>query len=175
MVLDLRPPITTSYWTPPQTARFKANFDGAVFMDSQMAGIGVVIKDSGGHVTGTLSERLFLPSTVDDMEAVACKKAISFALNLGLDNVVFEGDSETVIKALNSNVRCLTSFGHLIDDAKALVLNFANSSFSHVKQTGNTIADKLAKLAKQFQCPQIWYDDIPGDVQHLVLADRRLS
>ena len=140
-----------------------------------MAGIGVVIRDSNGHVTGALPERLFLPSTVDDVAAVACKKAISFALNLGLDNVVFEGDLEIVIKALNSDVWCLSSFGHLVDDAKALVLNFANSSFSHVKWTRNTVADTLAKLAKQCQCPQIRYDDIASDVQHLVLADRRLS
>ena len=76
-------------------------------MDSQMAGIGVVIRDSGSHVTGALSESLFLPSTVDKVEAVACRKAISFTLNLGLDNVVFEGDSETVIKALNSDVSVL--------------------------------------------------------------------
>ena len=122
-----------------------------------------------------ICQQLFLPSTVDDVKAVACKKAISFALNLGLDNVVFEGDSETVIKALNSDVMCLTSFGHLVDDAKALILNFANSSFSHVNRTGNTVANKLAKLAKQFQCLQIWYDDIPSNVQHLVLADRCLS
>ena len=34
---------------------------------------------------------------MDYVEAVVCKKAISFALNLGLDNVVFDGNSETAI------------------------------------------------------------------------------
>ena len=56
-----------------------------------MACVGVVIRNSFGHVIGALSVSLFLPSTVDDVEAVACRKAISFALNLGLDNVEFEG------------------------------------------------------------------------------------
>ena len=49
-----------------------------------MAGIGVVIRNSGGQVIGTLSDRIHLPASVDDVEALACRKAISFALELGI-------------------------------------------------------------------------------------------
>lgn len=58
-----------------------------------MAGIGVVIRNSSGQVMGALSDRINLPSAVDNVEAIACRKAISFALELGIDEVVFEGDS----------------------------------------------------------------------------------
>nr|POE55732.1 hypothetical protein CFP56_27767 [Quercus suber] len=39
---------TYSNWMPPRSTQCKANFDGAVFQDSQMACVGVVIRNSCG-------------------------------------------------------------------------------------------------------------------------------
>ena len=74
----------------------------------------MVIRNSNGEVIGALSESYFLLATVEEVEAIACRKAVSFAINLGLENVVFEGDSETINKALNSDSTCLGSFGHIL-------------------------------------------------------------
>uniref|UniRef100_A0A7N2LEQ1 RNase H type-1 domain-containing protein n=1 Tax=Quercus lobata TaxID=97700 RepID=A0A7N2LEQ1_QUELO len=48
------------------------------------AGLGVVIRDHEGKVIGALSERIALPPSVDDVEALACRRAISFARKIGL-------------------------------------------------------------------------------------------
>ena len=96
-------------WRPPCNNFYKANFYGAVFQDLQKAGIGVVIRDSNGEVIGALSKSSFLPATVEDMEAIACRKAVSFARDLGLEKVVFEGDSETITRAINSDFTCLAA------------------------------------------------------------------
>ncbi|KAL0000349.1 hypothetical protein SO802_014130 [Lithocarpus litseifolius] len=122
------------HWKPPRSPYCKVNFDGAIFQDLQMAGIGVVIRNSSGQVIGALSDRIHLPSAVDDVEAIACRRAISFALEIGVEEVVFEGDSETIIKALNSDSSCLSSFGYVVEDIRALALNFASCVFSHVKR-----------------------------------------
>ena len=61
---------------PPSSPLLKVNFDGAVFQDMYHAGIGVVIKDSEGKVLSVLSERTKLPPMVDDVEAMACRRAI---------------------------------------------------------------------------------------------------
>ena len=58
-----------------------------------MAGIGMVIRNSVVKVIGALSDRIHLPSAIDDVEAIACRRAISFALEIGVEEVVFEGDS----------------------------------------------------------------------------------
>ncbi|KAF3974550.1 hypothetical protein CMV_002121 [Castanea mollissima] len=116
--------------------------------------------------------RINLPSAVDDVEAIACRKVISFALELGVEKVVSEGDSETIIQALNSDSSCLSTFGHIVEDVRALALNFASFCFSHVKRQGNVVVDKLAKLAKYSPCPSYWSDCIPCDVQNLVATDR---
>ena len=119
------------HWKPHRSPHCKINFDGAIFQDQKMAGIGVVIRNSGGQVIGTLSDRINLPATVDDVEALACRKAISFALELGVEKVVLEGDFETIIHALNANSNCVSTFGHIIEDIRALALNFVSFCFSN--------------------------------------------
>lgn len=89
-------------WTPPQNSQLKVNYDGAVFNDLQQAGVGVVVRDAAGRVHGALSNRFILPLNVEDVEALACRSAVVFALELGLREVVFEGSSETITNALNS-------------------------------------------------------------------------
>ena len=71
---------------------------------------------------------------VEDVKALACRLAVVFALELGLCEMAFEGDSETITTALNSALPCLSSFGHIIDDVKTLALNFVSASFVHVKR-----------------------------------------
>ena len=62
----------------------------------------MVARDLDGMVITPLSERIRLPPTVADLEALACRRAILFALELGLQDVVFEGDSEVIINHLKA-------------------------------------------------------------------------
>ncbi|KAL4616185.1 hypothetical protein ACB092_07G180400 [Castanea dentata] len=55
-----------SLWYPPLPSCYKANFE-----DISTAGIRVIIRNSEGQVTGALSEKINLPPSVDEMEALA--------------------------------------------------------------------------------------------------------
>ena len=134
-------------------------------------GVGVVVRDADRRVRGALSDRTVLPGTVEEVKAIACRNAVRFALQLGLANVVFEGDSETITTTINSGSPCYSSFGHILDEVKELALNFVSASFVHVKRQGNVVADKLAKASKTIPCPHVWSNDIPSDVQHIVNHD----
>ena len=131
-----------------------------------------MIRDSEGMVIAALSERITLPSTVEDVEALGCRKAISFSIELGPQDVVFEGDSEIIYKHLVSDSTCTTAFSHIIEDSRRLATRLRSVSFSHVRRKGNTVADKLAKLAKFLYEPQIWLEDIHSDVTNFVILDR---
>ena len=52
------------------------------------------------------------------LEALACRRTIAFASEIGLQGVVFKGDAEIIIKSLISNEVCLAHFGHLIEDSR---------------------------------------------------------
>ena len=164
-------PAGATRWYPPQTSQHKVNYDGALFKEIWQAGVDVVVRDADGRLCGAFSDRTGLPGTVEEVEAIACKKAVRFALQLGLTDVVFEGDSESITIAINSGNPCYSSYGHILDDVTALVLNFVSASFLHVKRQGNVVVDKLAKAAKNIRCPHVWSDDIPTDVQQLIIHD----
>ena len=131
----------------------------------------MVIRDSEGMVIAALSERIPLPSTVEDVEALACRKAISFSIELGLQDVIFEVDSEIIYNHFVSDSTCMTAFGHIIEDSRRLATSLRSVSFSHVRRKGNRVADK-PKSAKFLYEPQIWIEDIHSDVTNYVILDR---
>lgn len=87
------------HWCPPEQFQYKANFDGAVFKSSNSAGLGVVICNNKGAVIGALSMHIPLPHSVAEVEALACRRAVQFAIEIGLHKVIFEGDAAVVIQA----------------------------------------------------------------------------
>ena len=96
----VHPPMNQHQWRPPEHDHFKVNFDAALFKSLNLAGIGVVIRDWRGDVVAALSMPIALASTVADLEALACCRALLFAAEKGLQNVIFEGDSVSVMTAI---------------------------------------------------------------------------
>lgn len=111
------------------------------------------------------------PPIVEALEALACRKAVAFAIDPDIQDVVFKGDSETIFKHLCSDQPSMAAFGHLVGDAGSLAATLRSLQFSHIKRKGNMVADKLAKLAKTLYEPTIWFEDIHRDVAPLVLTE----
>ena len=81
---------------------WKTNFDRAIFLESDQAGIGVVVRNQAGQVMAALSERIQKPNSAEILEALATQRAVQFTLELGFKQSVFEGDSEVIINALDN-------------------------------------------------------------------------
>nr|POE97331.1 hypothetical protein CFP56_49462 [Quercus suber] len=113
-------------WRPPDLHSFKANFDAAVFQATNTAGIGVIIRDSNGEVIGALSMPIPLSQSVAELEALACLRAVQFALEIGLRRVTFEGDSVTVINSIDRGFPEFLHMGILLMTFgfKLLLFNF---------------------------------------------------
>ncbi|XP_050278031.1 uncharacterized protein LOC126719535 [Quercus robur] len=162
---------TSVQWRPPEPNQYKANFDGAVFQSTNSAALGVVIRDWQGAVIGALSVRIPLPQTVAEVEILACCKAVSFALELSLREVVFEGDVVGVINAIKSGTAEHFSFGHIIDDIYHSSSHLNRCDFCFVNCSCNKVADPLAKKAKEGNDFKVWLEDISTDLAPLVASD----
>ena len=92
-------PVNQHQWKPPKHDHFKVNFDAIVFKSLNLARIEVVIRDWRGDVVATLSMPIALASVIGDLEALACRRALMFATEKDLQNVIFEGDSVSVPKS----------------------------------------------------------------------------
>ena len=110
-----------------------------------------------------------LSQAVNEMEAMACRKAVQFAKDLGLQKVVIEGDS--LVNTLSQGLGCLSSYGNVIDDILVLADDFQWFEFHHVKRICNVVADMLAKKAKDLLGVRVWLDDLLEDIQPLVVFD----
>lgn len=93
----------------------------------------------------SLFENITLLPFSDDVEALAVVQAIHFALNLGLTEVILEGDSQVGISALKTVDESLTSFGHLQEFVKLSINAFNCISFSHTLKLDNYVAYNLTK------------------------------
>ena len=56
-------------------------------------GIGVVVRDHEGSVVAALSKRMLLPLGPLEAKAKAMHEAVTFAKDIGLQDVIFETDS----------------------------------------------------------------------------------
>ncbi|XP_030925104.1 uncharacterized protein LOC115952172 [Quercus lobata] len=155
-------------WRPPDHHCLKINFDAAVFRRSSKASIGVVIRNNAGEVEGALSSSIPMAHSVADLEALACLKAVQFALELGITRAVFEGDSAVIINALLHSVGAFATFGNILDDIRMLSTVFQFVEFIFVNRGCNSVADALAKKAKLIIRAQVWLHDVPADIAPLV-------
>ena len=115
------------------------NFNATVFKLLNLAGIEVIVHDWRGEVIGALSMPIPLTQTVNELEALASRRAVRFASELGLRKVIFEGDLSMVINALSQGSGCFSSYVNIIDDIIFLVADFQFFEFYHFFFSDETI------------------------------------
>lgn len=78
----------------------------------------------------SLSQRIPLPTTAIEVEALTVRRAMELALETGLNKGVLEGDSQVLINALKTNSHSLSQFGHIVNDIWYLASHFPILSYS---------------------------------------------
>ena len=72
---------------------------------------------SDGQVLASLAQQLNQAYKAIEIDAMATIRALEFAIKLGLDRVVVEGDSSIIMIDLRTKESSLTSYGLLISDS----------------------------------------------------------
>ena len=157
------PPCSVN-WSPPPVSWVKVNFDGALFKESDSAGLGVIIRNDLGQVMAASAQTIPLPTSVETVEVLAARNAICLARELQFNKIIIEGDSEVVIKTLNRSSASSTSFGHLIRDIKCAAAAFSEIKFCHTRRQGNKVAHAIARSACNFSPFIVWMEDVPPDI-----------
>ena len=105
------------------------------FEQENRASLGVVIQNHNGMVMASLSELIPLPSTIIiEVETLAARRVVEFGLELRIDNIFLKGDSEVLIKLLNSNSRSSAPFRHIRNDILYFASRFSCFHVSNVRQ-----------------------------------------
>ena len=158
-------------WKPPDPGSYKINFDGATFAGEKCSGLGVMVRDKKRLVIAAMATRVPQLLQAIEIEALAANKALEFAQEMGLSDVVLEGDSSLVMAALNYKDPGLAPNDLLLQDTLSLSSAFFKLSYSHTMREGNTIAHNLAQLAVNLPNCVIWMEDVPSNVLSFYQAD----
>ena len=122
------------------------NYDGVIFMNSNEARLGVVIRnDSGLVVIAALSKKIPIPCSAELVELLAVRKVVHFATKLGFRQVCFEGDYKIVFKALLLATPHPSLHDHFVKDIQSILNSFRAHSFSHVIRQGNFVIHALTR------------------------------
>ena len=105
------------------------------------------------------------------VEALVAQRAVIFAREMSLFNIIVEGDCLTVIQALLCFGPCPLLFGHIIDETKRLGGVLRSCMFQHVRRDGNRLAHNLAKKAVLFADLEVSVEDLPEDMDVVFQAD----
>ena len=162
---------TPTTWMARKAHNYKLNFDGATFAEDGTAGIGVVIRNDAGPVMASLSQRIPLLASVIEVEALAARRAMEFALELGFDNVTLEGDFEVHVKTLNAGGNTLAHYDNLTTYILFLTSHFSKVQFSFVRRQCNRLAHSLARRASIIQQTSVWMEEVSPDLIIVFLAD----
>ena len=145
---------------------------GAWSKETNSNGVGVVIRDSEGEVLGAYASKQTrcVDSFIVEAKAAVC--ALDFAQEMGLRNIILEGDRLTVIKKLQAREAAFSPIGILISEAKLRVSLFNSCNFNHVRRTNHEVAHLLTKYEIGISNELFWVEDVPNFIQNAIMYDR---
>ncbi|XP_075633831.1 uncharacterized protein LOC142606351 [Castanea sativa] len=158
-------------WRPPPPGWYKTNVNGAVFTDRRQCGIGVVVWNDKGQIMGALSKALPYPLGALEAKAKAAEIGITFSWELGLRELILEGDSQTVVNAIASHDPGPVQIQHTVNGIKSWESQFRAWKTSFTRREGNEAAHLMAKHAKQISECSIWVEDTPPIIASQILND----
>jgi ribonuclease HI len=158
-------------WQRPPFGVIKLNWDAAINKVTRRMGVGIVARDAGGAVVAVrCASRPHItdPATA---EAMAVWMLADFSITLGHTQIIAEGDSLEVVGALRRDGECCNSYGHIVEEAKALFNTMESWSVKHVGRENNSAAHHLAQYAATREDDQTWVSDFPDFLQSFVNFD----
>lgn len=81
-------------------------------------GVGIVVRDSDGRVVAAIATVIQFIFDPPPAEAMAAWRAVLLCRKLGFTHMIFEGDSLSIVFALNSESPCWHRYGHVIEDVR---------------------------------------------------------
>ena len=97
----------------------------------------MAVRNKLGEVVAAMAEKVPILDSVFTLETLAARHAVLFVQELGLHNVVFEGDSASSIQAISNRLFTHSSCGHIINGILLFVNSFKSFSFFHVCRQSN--------------------------------------
>ena len=110
-------------------------------------------------------------SSREEVEALACRKAIEFAMEAGFSKLIIEGDNIAVMKVVASSSGGYLLLGHVFEDIQCSLCGLHLVSISCARRGGNRVAHILPQCARNITNDLYWIEDSPPLVLEALYHD----
>ena len=159
-------------WMNPPSGRHKANWDIAIDTKQKRMGLGVIIRDEKELVTAALSRTMDILQEPTVGEAMGALGVAEFSKDIGISNIILEGDFKQVVEAVTSKGSSMSKYGHIIGDIHEVLKVFRRWDIRHVKRIANEATHVLAKSATKEIGERIWLEDTPNIIFDVVTLEQ---
>lgn len=162
-------------WQKPEEGWLKLNCDAACDHQQGYMGMGVILRNHTGQVMAARSSTkmgFFEPAVA---EAMSLLHGIFLCKELGVQNLIVEGDAQTVIKALQEGSHTGARFGHIVDDMRLALQEMIRWRAVHARREANGAAHSLARLASRNVIDRTWINSVPECICDTVLQELHVS
>lgn len=137
-------------WVPPGVGATKVNVDGAVFEDATCFGLGLVARNHLGYLIEGRTVLRFGQTTLETVEAMSIREALSWIRDNGWQNVTLETDCLVAVQAIRSEVVMVSVFGDVIKDCKSLLEALPHVKLIFIKRSANKVAHSFARASLSY-------------------------
>ncbi|XP_042987456.1 uncharacterized protein LOC122315549 [Carya illinoinensis] len=162
-------------WSRPKELSVKANWDAAIDKKERKVGIGVVISDEEGEILVAAGEHMRYAIDAVIAESFALRKAMEVCRDFNFNNVLFEGDAQNIVNAVNAETKDMTRYGSVIEDVKCLLKGREKWSVRFIYREANKASHVLAREALQFQSKIVWIEDAPDCIRSIIVKEKSCS
>ncbi|KAK9994242.1 hypothetical protein SO802_023945 [Lithocarpus litseifolius] len=176
VVTGTSPDEVTQAWQPPLCLLYKLNSDGAMFNGGDSSGYGAVIRNDKGEVMVAVSAKGGAVSDSEEVEALACRKALEVAVDTSFMDLIIEGDNAAVMKIVAQfQQESYSRIGLIYEDIWCLLAGFNSVRVSCVRRSANNVAHVLAKHARLVENEIVWMEEDPPPAVDALYLDAILS
>jgi ribonuclease HI len=125
----------------------KINWDATASIHNKRVSLGVVVWDENGELVAALAKGLPYIADPKVVETLAAWQAVNLCHKLGIQRVMFERDSLTVVSALNKEGPCWSVFSQLIVDTKTMLSSLSSYAVRHVGGEAKKVTHCMTMLA----------------------------
>ena len=97
----------------------------------------------------------------EEVEVLACRKALEFAMDAGFMEVILKGDNARVLKTVSQAQPDLARLGFIYEDIWCLIAGFRSFSDNCVRHSANGVAHALARFARLSDNEIVWLEEDP--------------
>lgn len=146
-LLSSRKGVSSNRWQPHLDLCYKVHVDASFNPDSELAGVGVIIRDHRGQVLLSVIKFLGFSPSADYVEGKTVIEGFYLAQDMGFHPIVVETDSQQVFGLLSAPIEDVSEVGALISRFRHSLSSRIRDLCRFTPRAGNEAAHRLARLA----------------------------